>query len=172
MAGSAEECGPNNGQRPGETVLSLPDGPDATVFFLGRLRTPWTTRAQCPKRGDTNGPDCRIELDPRWEPALDGIERYDRLQVLYWMHLARRDLATQRPRSAAGASGTFALRSPMRPNPIASSVVHLIGRSGPVLVVRGLDCIDGTPLVDLKPERCPLWSADLGSAGQITPGSV
>jgi tRNA (Thr-GGU) A37 N-methylase len=50
-------------------------------------------------------------------------------------------------------SGTFALRSPLRPNPIASSVVVVVERSGSVLKVRGMDCMDGTPLIDLKPDR-------------------
>ena len=163
---------PGEGWRPGETLLALPDTPDATLFFVSRLRTPLISRDDCPKRGDEGGPDCRIELDPRWEPALDGIEQHARLQVLYWMHLARRDLATQRPRSAANTYGTFALRSPMRPNPIASSIVCVVGRTGRALVVRGLDCVDGTPLLDLKPERCPMWPERAGHAGQTGSASV
>jgi tRNA (Thr-GGU) A37 N-methylase len=69
------------------------------------------------------------------------------------MHEARRDLLVQMPRHASRRSGTFALRSPVRPNPIASSVVELVAVEGNVVVVRGLDCIDGTPLIDLKPAR-------------------
>ena len=103
-----------------------------------------------------DGPECQILLDPRWAAALDGIDGVELLQVLYWMHLARRDLTQQRPRSADRLIGTFALRSPMRPNPIASSQARLIRRADTVLVVRGLDCVDGTPLVDLKPDRCPV----------------
>ena len=76
----------------------------------------------------------------------------DRLQILYWMHLSRRDAVLQNPDFGARAIGTFALRSPLRPNPVASSLVRLIGIDGPVLTVRGLDCVDGTPLVDIKPE--------------------
>ena len=69
------------------------------------------------------------------------------------MHLARRDLVRQSPRSDGQTTGTFALRSPVRPNPIASAIVRLVkGRSA--IVVRGLDCVDGTPLIDVKPERC------------------
>jgi len=76
--------------------------------------------------------------------------------VLYFMDQARRDLVLQMPRSASAASGTFALRSPVRPNPIASSVVLFVAREGLSVLVRGLDCIDGTPLVDLKPQYCTL----------------
>ena len=50
--------------------------------------------------------------------------------------------------------GTFALRSPARPNPIGTSMVALLGIEGATLRVRGLDCVDGTPLIDLKPDRC------------------
>ena len=67
------------------------------------------------------------------------------------MHRARRDLVRQTP-AGAETTGTFALRSPVRPNPIASSVVELVAIEGGTLQVRGLDCIDGTPLLDLKPE--------------------
>jgi tRNA (adenine37-N6)-methyltransferase len=139
--------------RPGEVAVPLPDRTDAGVYFIGRIRTPWLTRRECPHRGDLNGPECSIEVDERWIAALAGIETHPRIQVLYWMHEARRDLVLQRPGTGGMTYATFALRSPVRPNPIASSVVALVERSGAVLRVRGLDCIDGTPLLDLKPER-------------------
>ncbi len=139
--------------RPGETAVPLPDHTDAGLYFIGRIRTPWATRGECPRRGDLAGPLCAIEVDERWLDALTGIESNARIQVLYWMHEARRDLSRQTPRGSGMLSGTFALRSPVRPNPIASSVVELVERSGTVLKVRGLDCIDGTPLIDLKPDR-------------------
>jgi tRNA-Thr(GGU) m(6)t(6)A37 methyltransferase TsaA len=139
--------------RPGEISTILPDQTDAAVYFVGQIRTPWPSRTACPRRGDPNGPECRIEIDPRWQAALEGLADHKRLQVLYWMHEARRDLLVQVPRHASRRSGTFALRSPVRPNPIASSVVELVAVEGNVVVVRGLDCIDGTPLIDLKPAR-------------------
>ena len=87
-----------------------------------------------------------------WRPALHGIAAGDRLEVLYWMHLARRDLLVQAPKGR-GPLGTFALRSPNRPNPIATSVVEVVAVDDAGVTVRGLDCVDGTPLVDLKPAR-------------------
>ncbi len=142
--------------RPGEATAPLPADPDQAVYFIGRIRTPWRTRKECPKHGDPeNGPVCRVELDPRWAPALDGVAAQDSLQILYWMHLARRDLVTQSPASDGRTIGTFALRSPLRPNPIAASVVRLVGIEGTALLVRGLDCLDGTPLLDIKPDQCP-----------------
>jgi len=70
------------------------------------------------------------------------------------MHEARRDLVLQSPKSDGNTQGTFSLRSPVRPNPIASAIITLVGVEGPELLVRGLDCIDGTPLIDVKPEYC------------------
>ena len=76
-----------------------------------------------------------------------------RVQVLYWMHQSRRDLVMQTPRNSGKNLGTFALRSPVRPNPIASSVVVVDAIESATLRVRGLDCLNGTPLIDLKPHR-------------------
>lgn len=141
--------------RPGEITTPLPDQFDAGLYFIGRIRTPWTDRRDCPHAGDReNGPVCTLEIDDRWAPALTGLaERTSSVQVLYWMDRARRDLLIQAPRHSGTISGTFALRSPMRPNPIASSVVTLVGVEANKVYVRGLDCLDGTPLVDLKPEQ-------------------
>jgi tRNA-Thr(GGU) m(6)t(6)A37 methyltransferase TsaA len=139
--------------RPGEVLAVLPDQLDAGVYFVGRIRTPWATRDVCPRRGDPTGPECRIELDPQWEWGLEGLAAHPRIEVLYWMHQARRDLLIQVPRVSGKPSGTFALRSPVRPNPIASSVVDLVSIARCTVTVRGLDCLDGTPLVDLKPAR-------------------
>lgn len=140
--------------RAGEVAVSLPEEVSAGLYFIGRIRTPWQTRAECPRRGAPDGPVCGLEIDPRWAEALAGVADCPRLQVLYWMHQARRDLVLQSPRHDGTTRGTFSLRSPVRPNPIASSVVDLVGVEGTTLLVRGLDCLDGTPLLDIKPDRC------------------
>ncbi|MBN2629452.1 MAG: SAM-dependent methyltransferase [Rhodobacteraceae bacterium] len=141
--------------RMGEQKAEVPEARDAGLIFIGRIETPWTTRAECPKRGDPeSGPDCTLVLDPRWIPALQGVAPADLVQVLYWMERARRDLLTQSPRDDGQTMGTFALRSPNRPNPLASSMVRLVAIDGPRLTVRGLDCVSGTPLLDLKPDSC------------------
>ena len=137
--------------RTGEVVVELPTRHEAGIYFIGVIHTPWKTRQECPKRGDPEGPVCTITVDERWQKGLAGISRHKRIQVLYWMHQARRDLVLQTPFQRE-TTGTFALRSPVRPNPIASSLVDLIGVDENVLQVRGLDCLDGTPLIDLKPE--------------------
>jgi tRNA-Thr(GGU) m(6)t(6)A37 methyltransferase TsaA len=142
----------DNELRTGEVAVALPPQPDAGVYFIGVIHTPWKTRAECPKRGSPDGPVCSIVVDECWRLALTGLADHPRIQVLYWMHRSRRDLVLQTPHRVGRTFGTFALRSPMRPNPIASSVVELVAIEGTTLQVRGLDCIDGTPLIDLKPE--------------------
>jgi tRNA (adenine37-N6)-methyltransferase len=137
--------------RIGEVAVPPPLRTDGGIFFIGTIHTPWRTRRECPKRGSLDGPVCWIVVDDRWRAALTDLDRYRHIQVLYWMHHARRDLVLQTPFGKA-TTGTFALRSPVRPNPIASSIVALVDVTGATLQVRGLDCVDGTPLIDLKPD--------------------
>ena len=140
----------NEDIREGEIAVTLPDRFDAGIYFIGRIRTPWTKRADCP--GNARGSDavCTIEFDPRYAAALDGVSTCTHLVVLYFMHEARRNLVVQVSRHS-GRRGSFALRSPVRPNPIAMSVVKLLALEGARLSVIGLDCLDGTPLIDIKP---------------------
>ena len=139
------------GLREGEIAVELPERFDASLYFIGRIRTPWKRREECPKNGRESDAVCTIELDPRWVAGLKGLETVSHVLVLYWMDKARRDLVLQSPRHYAERRGTFALRSPVRPNPIAASVVRLIEIEGNRLKVIGLDCLDNTPLLDIKP---------------------
>ena len=139
--------------RPGEVLGTLPQTADAGLYFIGQIRTPYAHREDCPHQGEFDGPECRIEVLPAYQPALLGLEKRAYVQVLYFMHKARRDILVQTKRGSGEAFGTFALRSPVRPNPIASSIVKLERIEGATLIVRGLDCLDGTPLIDLKPWR-------------------
>jgi tRNA-Thr(GGU) m(6)t(6)A37 methyltransferase TsaA len=139
--------------RDAEVAVDPPVAADAGLVFIGTIRTPWSSTLETPRQGRADGPECRIEVFEPWVAALDGIDRYERLEVLYWLHLSRRDLVRQSPRNDGSTRGTFALRSPVRPNPIATSIVTVDRIEGGTLVVRGLDCQDGTPLLDLKPDR-------------------
>ena len=152
MKENAQQSAADSELRPGEVAVELPSQTDAGVFFIGAIRTPWRSRRECPKRGSPDGPICSIVVDERWRAGLTDLTDYRRIQVLYWMHQARRDLVLQTPFGSGKTTGTFALRSPVRPNPIASSLVELISIDGTTLQVRGLDCLDGTPLLDLKPD--------------------
>lgn len=138
--------------RAGEIEITEPLRADAQVQFIGRISTPFPDRDACPRQGTLDGPLCHIEVFAPWRGGLAGIETPCRMEVLYWMDQARRDLIIQKPGEGT-PRGTFALRSPVRPNPIALSLVQVESLKDGVLEVRGLDCVDGTPLLDLKPER-------------------
>lgn len=140
--------------RPGERASALPAEPDAGLIFIGRIHTPWRLRDDCPRQGRLDGPECRVELFSPFDQALRGIEAYESIELLYWLDQSRRDLLQQNPKSNGIIYGTFALRSPVRPNPIGTSLVKLLRVEGSCLIVQGLDCLDGTPLIDIKPDRC------------------
>jgi tRNA-Thr(GGU) m(6)t(6)A37 methyltransferase TsaA len=143
-----------SGIRPGEVAVPLPDRADASLYFIGRIRTPWNSRKDAPKNAREareTGAVCTLEVDPRWQQALSGVETCSHLIVLYWMDRARRDLVVQAPAHYSSGRGTFALRSPVRPNPVALSVVKLVKVDGNRVEVVSLDCLDGTPLIDIKP---------------------
>ncbi|HMM65094.1 MAG TPA: tRNA (N6-threonylcarbamoyladenosine(37)-N6)-methyltransferase TrmO [Mesorhizobium sp.] len=139
--------------RQGEVAVAAPPPQDAGLVFIGVIRTPWTSRMMTPRMGRADGPVCRIEVYEPWREALSGVEKFERLEVLYWLHLSRRDLVRQSPANDGSTRGTFALRSPARPNPIGTTIATLVGVEGSTLLVRGMDCLDGTPLLDIKPDR-------------------
>ena len=101
---------------------------------------------------------------------VGGLEFVGKL-VLYWMHEARRDLVLQSPKHYGQQRGTFSLRSPVRPNPIAASVVELLSVEDNHLTIRGIDCIDGTPLIDLKPYFSSVDSVPNAVVGWHVPGT-
>lgn len=153
-----------SGIRPGERAIPWVEAADASLVFIGRISTPWTSPSNCPRQGQLDGPICQILLFEAWKEALQGLSSFATLEVLYWLHLSRRDLVRQIPRQDGRPRGTFALRSPARPNPIGTSIVKLEGVEGTTLFVRGLDCIDGTPLLDLKPDRSNFGASSPSSA--------
>jgi tRNA-Thr(GGU) m(6)t(6)A37 methyltransferase TsaA len=130
--------------------------PDAHVVFVGAVRSPWTTREDCPKnmgaaRG--TGMPASIEIDPAYHAGLDGLARASHVVILTWLHHAPRNLIVQKPRHASEAKGVFALRSPARPNPIGLHVARLTGvdTGSGILSLEAIDALDGTPVIDIKP---------------------
>lgn len=97
-----------------------------------------------------------IIIEKKWNELLDGIEGFSHLLVLYWAHLVpeeSRSLKKVHPmgRKENPLTGIFATRSPARPNPVLMTVVQLISRDKNTLTVTGLDAVDGSPVVDIKP---------------------
>ena len=129
---------------------------DGHIVFIGRIRTPWATRKDCPKNpreARERGKPAALEIDPAYRLGLTGLAGYSHIVLLYWMHEARRDLIVQSPAHATEPRGVFSLRSPVRPNPIALSVVRVLSLDAAAgrIEIDAIDCVDGTPLIDIKP---------------------
>lgn len=130
--------------------------PDAGIVFIGRVSSPWSERAGCPKNmrdAAARGGGGRIDVAPPYRSGLRGLDRYSHLVLLSWLDRSPRDLIVQKPRHAETARGTFALRSPVRPNPIGLHVVRVLGidvEAGRI-DLEAIDLLDGTPVVDVKP---------------------
>ncbi|HVY17024.1 MAG TPA: tRNA (N6-threonylcarbamoyladenosine(37)-N6)-methyltransferase TrmO [Rhodopila sp.] len=121
---------------------------------IGTLHTPWKTPRDCPRNGrqPDPAPVCSVRLDPDMVPGLASLDGFSHLVLIYWMNLAGQPLLTFTPPFDTEVRGVFATRAPFRPNPIGLSVVAFDGFTAPdTLAVRYLDCVDGTPLLDIKP---------------------
>jgi tRNA-Thr(GGU) m(6)t(6)A37 methyltransferase TsaA len=129
-----------------------------TLFPVGRVRSAVTDPSAAPHQGRESGTEAFVEIDDAYADALDGIEQFDTVIVLCWFHLSRRDLLQVHPRGDESnpLRGVFATRSPLRPNPIAVYTARLLERNGTTLKLRGIDAVDGTPVIDIRPHRARL----------------
>jgi tRNA-Thr(GGU) m(6)t(6)A37 methyltransferase TsaA len=129
---------------------------DAHVVFIGRIASPWTRREDCPKNmraARETGLSATLTVDAPYRAGLAGLEGVSHVAILTWLHHAPRNLIVQKPRHATHAKGVFALRSPVRPNPVGLHVVRLIGidMEAGRLDLEAIDVLDGTPVIDIKP---------------------
>jgi tRNA-Thr(GGU) m(6)t(6)A37 methyltransferase TsaA len=119
---------------------------------IGYARTPFSDTKEVPKGlGAKHEEEGSLEILPEFEPGLMDIEGFSHLYILWTFDRADGFTLTGTPPSDDRPHGVFATRSPRRPNPIGLTVVELIARQGPVLRVRGVDMLDGTPILDIKP---------------------
>ena len=130
--------------------------PEMVLKPIGIVRS----EVKDPARRDWQEVVSEIMVDPGLEECLDGLEEFSHIMVVYWMHRAPSRVQLQgklHPRGRADPPlvGLFATRSPHRPNPLGVSVAKLLERKGQVLKVEGLDAIDGTPVIDIKPYMPP-----------------
>jgi tRNA-Thr(GGU) m(6)t(6)A37 methyltransferase TsaA len=128
--------------------------PAITLVPVGYVRSPLTDRALAPKQGDEGAPDAWLEFEPPYAPALADVRAGEEMVVLTW--LDRGDRATLRvhPRDDPDAPlrGVFSTRSADRPNPVGLHRVQIVAvESSTCLRVRGLEAVDGTPVIDVKP---------------------
>jgi tRNA-Thr(GGU) m(6)t(6)A37 methyltransferase TsaA len=121
---------------------------------IGTLHTPWHDIDECPRNGrqPDPAPVCSVKMLPEFQDGLQSLDGFSHLILLYWLNQPRSVRLLFKPPFDPEPRGVFASRAPWRPNPIGLSVVTLDGFDSPdVLRVRYLDCIDGTPLLDIKP---------------------
>jgi len=119
---------------------------------IGTVRSPYTDTAEIPKGlGAQHDVDGVLEIRQEFEEGLRDIEGFSHLYVIWVFDRSRGADLVAHPPSDDRPHGVFATRSPQRPNPIGLTVVQLLGRDGPRLRVRGVDMLDGTPIVDIKP---------------------
>lgn len=118
---------------------------------IGYVKSPYREREDAPRQGRLSDTVSEIVIDDQYLSGLEDIEKKSHLIVLLWFDRADRTMLRATPPKEKSEHGVFATRSPNRPNPIAFSVVDLLRREGNTLFVRGLDALDGTPVVDIKP---------------------
>jgi formylmethanofuran dehydrogenase subunit E len=132
---------------------------------IGIIHTPYKTAGDAPFQGRSSSETCEIEIFKEYEAGLKDIDRCTHLILLYWLDRADdRVLQTHTPHDT-DIHGVFATRSPARPNPIGFHVAELIERKGNVLKIRGLDALDKTPLIDIKP-----YSSGIDAIGDASIG--
>jgi tRNA (adenine37-N6)-methyltransferase len=119
---------------------------------IGYVRSPYRDTCEIPKGlGAKHDAEGVLEIRGEFEAGLQDIEGFSHLFVIWVFDRSAGPSLTATPPSDNQPHGVFATRSPQRPNPLGLTVVELLGREGPVLRVRGIDMLDGTPILDLKP---------------------
>ena len=120
---------------------------------IGRVESTLLDPGEAPRQGDEGAPDAWLAIDPAVSEGLRGLEAGADLLVLTWLDRASRDVLRVHPRDETDRpmSGVFNTRSPDRPNPIGLHRVRILAVDGPRIQVSGLEAIDQTPVLDLKP---------------------
>ena len=129
-----------------------------SIVSIGSVRSPFTNLEEAPRQGREAQAEGEILIHPRYAEAVEDLRAGDRLWVLLWFHAARRDVLRVHPRGdrSLPLKGVFSTRSPHRPNPLGLCLVEVLEVEGCRLRVLGLDALDGTPVVDIKPHRTEL----------------
>ena len=127
---------------------------------IGRVESPLTDPTLAPRQADEGAPAAWLVFEPEFVEGLDSLKPGDEIILITWLDLARRDVLRVHPRgdTARPPEGVFSTRSPHRPNPLGLHRVEITDVEGPRLRVRGLEAVDGTPILDVK----PVLSAEVG----------
>jgi len=132
---------------------------------IGIMHTPYKTAGDAPFQGRSSSETCEIEIFKEYEDGLKDIDQCSHLILLYWLDRSDDRVLQTRTPFDMDVHGVFATRSPNRPNPIGFHVTELIERNGNALKVRGIDALDGTPLIDIKP-----YSSGIDAIGDASIG--
>lgn len=139
---------------------------DYRIRPIGILRTPWKQQEGTPIQGHlAQGAEGFADLDPEFAAGLTDVDGFSHLELLYWLHRSKGFDLKLKPYLDRQARGVFSTRAPRRPNPIGLSVVRLLEVDGLRIRVAGVDMLDGTPLLDIKP-----FIPDLVPSGSIRCG--
>ena len=125
----------------------------ATIESIGHIITPYKTISDCPRNINPEGPLCKIVIKDDLRDGLLGLSVGQKILILYWFEQVERALLRQHSRRSGELKGIFALRTPNRCNPIGAAVLPIEKIEDGIISVRGLDCLDGTPLIDIKPAK-------------------
>jgi tRNA-Thr(GGU) m(6)t(6)A37 methyltransferase TsaA len=125
---------------------------DYSLRPIGVVESPLTEPNAAPRQSDEGAPDCWLVFDPDVRDALDGLRPGDDIVVITWLHLADRTVREVHPRGDPNRpiGGVFATRSQHRPNPLGLHDVTILAVDDLRINVRGIEAIDGTPIVDIK----------------------
>lgn len=121
------------------------------LISIGKISTPYHVVEECPNNIQFDGPICTITLYDDYKEGISGLEKGQHILVMYWLDGANRNLIRQACIGNDSVKGTFALRSPHRPNPIGVAILPIEEIVAGEITVKGLDCLNGTKLVDIKP---------------------
>jgi tRNA-Thr(GGU) m(6)t(6)A37 methyltransferase TsaA len=125
--------------------------PMIEIVPVGVIRSPYRKRGDAPRQGAGTPAVSTVEVYPAYAPAMGTMEGISHIWVLYWMDQAERHLFTVRRPEWTGERPVFSVRSPARPNPIALSIGKILSVQGSVITVTGLEALDGSLVIDIKP---------------------
>ncbi len=124
---------------------------DNKLIFIGEILTPYKTLEDCPNNVNVQHEPCEIVVYDRFRQGLVGLERGQKILILYWLDLSQRSVGISAPFGGEGRFGTFALRTPQRPNPIGVATLEITDIVGTRIMTNSMDCLSGTKLIDIKP---------------------
>ncbi|MGA1867419.1 MAG: tRNA (N6-threonylcarbamoyladenosine(37)-N6)-methyltransferase TrmO [bacterium] len=130
---------------------------------IGIIHSPYKNQESAPKQGNLSEEEATIEVFEEYTTGLKDIERCTHLIILFYFHKSKTWSLLQVPHLGDGARGVFTIRSPHRPNHIGFTVVRLLEKKDNILKIRGVDMLDGSPVIDIKPYISQFDSYDSSS---------